>query len=196
MLLAKVKDLLLNRRNKYEIESFATTDDFIDGEELVLWAMSMARTLSIYDGKLISSKPLHIEGIVVTDDAYGDGNIKINNLSKITDLEGDPLLPSLMTELTHSFSELDETLQEIIEEAFMDNGILGVACSQAQWNAIKSLLDKSLYLNYAGWSVIKSATNGIDNYSFGDTSGATSGYKITLWYNDNLQLVFAALEEM
>ena len=87
---------------------------------------------------------------------------------------------SFMTQLTHSFVELDSTLQTIINQAISDGDTDGVACSEAQWLAIKSLLDKSLYLNYAGWSMIKGITDGLGTYIFGVQS---SSYGARLSFN-------------
>ena len=77
--------------------------------------------------------------------------------------------------LTHSFNELDETLQGIIDSAISTGE--AQHCTQAQWNAIKELLDKSLYINYEGYSMIKSVSDGIGNYVFGGPANtAFAGY--------------------
>ena len=81
---------------------------------------------------------------------------------------------------THSFNELDQVLQELIQDAIQDNGSSGVACTQAQWNTIKALLDKSLYISYNGFSMIKASTNGIETYCFGLTDG---NYGASLSFN-------------
>lgn len=68
--------------------------------------------------------------------------------------------------LTHSFNELDLTLKQIVDDAIIDNNYKGVPCSQAQWNVIKALLEKSLYLYYNLTSIIKIQT-GLNDFVFG-----------------------------
>ena len=102
---------------------------------------------------------------------------------------------SILTLLTHSFNELDATLKAIVESAIEDGGTSGVACTQAQWNAIKSLLDKSLYLNHEGWSMIKTLTNGIDEYMFG-VQGTSLGATIQIMYDSNDAELYVGFAEL
>lgn len=90
--------------------------------------------------------------------------------------------------LTHSFNELDETLQQIIEDAISTGT---ASCTQAQWNVIKALLDKSLYLNYDGTSMIKSNTNGIDNYLFGVAIPEQTGSAFEIGFGAEASTLFA-----
>lgn len=99
-------------------------------------------------------------------------------------------------ELTHSFTELDPTLKQIVDDAIAAGGD-GVACTQEQWNAIKSLLDKSLYLNYNDYSMIKSIVI-LDQYTFGvdcnDTLELASCLRI--YYDANNNLLYAIYKEL
>lgn len=91
---------------------------------------------------------------------------------------------------THSFAELDETLQGIVEDAIQDDSENGVACSEAQWNVIKALLDKSLYLCYDNCSMIK-CTSTIDQYCFGNSKGALAGMSLEIYYDMSEHLLYA-----
>lgn len=102
--------------------------------------------------------------------------------------------PIAITHLTHSFSELDETLRDIIDRAIDYEGETGVACTPAQWNTIKQLLDNSLFINFDNVSMIKTNTNGIDFYGFGgkDESPTTmGGHSLTISYDNESNLLFA-----
>ncbi len=87
--------------------------------------------------------------------------------------------PSALDGLTHSFDELDSTLKAIVDDA-IDGG--STSCTEQQWNTIKQLLDKTLYLSYEGLSLIKGASNGIDTYMFG-CRGANYGYTFEIYYD-------------
>lgn len=93
------------------------------------------------------------------------------------------------TQLTHSFNELDPTLKQIVDDAITDGATDGVACSEAQWSAIKSLLDKSLYLSYDGYSLIKTWFDGINYYTFGYL-GDVQGSSLEISYNDTDALLY------
>lgn len=99
-------------------------------------------------------------------------------------------------ELTHSLAELDSTLRQLVEDA-IDDSSQGVACTQAQWDVIKALLDKSLYFNYENVSMIKTFTNGINMYTFGGLSytgeSVYTEYTLGFYYdsgNENLSCKF------
>ena len=101
---------------------------------------------------------------------------------------------------THSLNELDEMLKDIVEDAIADNGQNGVACTQAQWNAIKVLLDKSLYLNYEGTSLMKTAM-GLNTYHFGFGSHAPDSCfagieSVAIVYSEEDSLLFATASEV
>lgn len=113
-------------------------------------------------------------GISVNDE-NSNTNITPNGVDKLD-----------FASLTHSFNELDPTIKQIVEDAIADADTNGVACTQAQWNEIKSLLDKSLYLQYGSYSLIKSYFNGIDKYVFGEYGGDDSGFKFSILWTENL----------
>lgn len=95
-------------------------------------------------------------GITIEDyDTGEDVDYSVDGASKLN-----------FVSLTHSFDEIAPTIKQIVEDAIDDGGNNGVACTQAQWNVIKALLDKSLYLNYAGYNMIKVVDNG-NGYIFG-----------------------------
>ena len=102
---------------------------------------------------------------------------------------------SIIASLTHSFNELDDTLKALVESA-IETG-QGVACTEPQWNSIKLLLNKSLYFNYGGISMIKTYSDGMYNYVFGGNDLANSnGYTLSVQYDvtDNLiNVVFAEI---
>ena len=106
-------------------------------------------------------------------------------------------LPLSFTKNTHSFAELDATLRGIINDAITDAWGSGVDCSQAQWNAIKALLDQSLYLNINGYSLIKNVTNGIGIYKFGSYSSEDNvGSKLDVFYDSTNHLLFVDFVEL
>lgn len=97
--------------------------------------------------------------------------------------------------LTHSFNELDPTLKQIVLDAINDDNTDGVACSEAQWSAIKSLLDKLLYLNYGPWSLIKVTTDGIGIYVFGGMSN-DYGARLSFNFETSTSILYALYEQI
>ena len=88
---------------------------------------------------------------------------------------------------THSLAELDETLRDIIQDSIADSE--AKPCTPAQWNTIKSLLDKSLYFNYDGVSYIRLSADGINSYLFGAflvSSGSLSGSSLNFYYEADI----------
>lgn len=114
---------------------------------------------------------------------------------KLTIESGDDVNKLNFSELTHSLDDLDATLKQIVQDALADGWVNGVACTQAQWNVIKALLDKSLYFNYAGSSMIKSFTDGIIEYGFGGT-GSSAGYMLVFYYGIDDNLLYAKYDEV
>jgi len=105
---------------------------------------------------------------------YTEGNsvsIEGNGINKVQ--------PSALVGLTHSFNELDPTLKQIVDDS-LDTGT-SVACTQTQWDNIKQLLDKSLYLNYDGYLMIKNVSE-INHYIFG-CYGGNYGFTIEMFYD-------------
>ena len=97
-------------------------------------------------------------------------NITVNGVEKLN-----------FARLTHSFNELDPTLKAIIDNTISTQE--PVPCTQAQWNVIKALLDKALYINYNGFSMIKATSDNIQNYYFGSL-GALVGASLDITYDD------------
>lgn len=102
--------------------------------------------------------------------------------------------PSVLVGLTHSFNELDQALQDLVNDAIAEAGN-GVVCTQVQWNAIKELLDKSLYLNYNGNSMIKCTSDGLYTYVFGDIA-VNYGYRIEIYYDITNTRLFMEYQEL
>lgn len=98
------------------------------------------------------------------------------------------------SQLTHSLAELDSTLTQIVQDAIDDAWADGVSCTQEQWNTIKALLDKSLYFNYNGVTLIKSFTDDNHEYGFGVTH-SQAGYSLDFYYSDD-NLLYAKYDEI
>lgn len=132
---------------------------------------------------------LTLSGIEIYNDITEEQVIySINGASKLN-----------FSQLTHSFNELDPTLKALCKSAILA-GSTGVACTQAQWNVIKSLLDKSLYFNYEGTSMIKTYSTGIGTYAFGGVSlvegQVDHGFSLYFYYNADdevLQIIYSEL---
>lgn len=93
-----------------------------------------------------------------------------------------------------SFSELDPVLKQLIEDSVTTHD--GVACSQEQWTIIKNLLDKSFYLNYNGYSLIKSYFNKSSNeYYFGSLS-VNYGEELRIFFDVSTNLLYADYGEV
>lgn len=105
----------------------------------------------------------------------------------------DKVNPSALVGLTHSFNELDPALKAIVDAAISTRE--EVACTQSQWDAIKVLLDKSLYINFNGYSLIKSYFNGINEYHFG-TLAANHGEAVYLYFDTNRGMLTAEMDEV
>lgn len=101
--------------------------------------------------------------------------------------------PQALNGLTHSLNELDATLKQIVDDAIADAGQNGVACTQEQWNGIKQLLNKSLYLSYEGISMIKCVDDGF-TYIFGYTA-ENYGYRLEVYYEETENLLKAVYRE-
>lgn len=113
------------------------------------------------------------EGYTGSSITIGDDGIhyikNFNNGQIVDTLELSPygvdkVTPQALVGLTHSFNELNPTLKAIVNDA-ISNG--SATCSLQQWTAIKNLLDISLYFNYSGYSLLKTATDGLHDYVFG-----------------------------
>ena len=108
-----------------------------------------------------------------------------------------PFTPeTFFTRMTHSFAELDSTLRGIIDAAILDGGQSGVACTLHQWQAIKNLLDKSLYLYYSDTSLIKTLSNGINNYVFGSGMGQMVGRMMEINYDTSYSKLYILISEI
>lgn len=105
----------------------------------------------------------------------------------------DKINPQALVGLTHSFNELDPALKAIVDAAISTRE--EVACTQSQWDAIKVLLDKSLYINFNGYSLIKSYFNGINEYHFG-TLAANHGEAVYLYFDTNRGMLTAEMDEV
>lgn len=101
----------------------------------------------------------------------------------------------LLHRMTHSINELNETLKGIIEDAIADNYQDGVACTSAQWEIIKSLLDKSLYFDLNGYALIKTFTNGNTDYGFG-CSDSEYGFFLNITFNPDENHLYAKYIEV
>lgn len=100
----------------------------------------------------------------------------------VVDDDGQTTTEDLFTAFTHSLAELDATLRGIVESSITDGE--AKPCTQAQWGAIKALLDKSLYFNYTGQSLIKSVSDGVENYVFsGSDLNNQHGASLYFYYN-------------
>lgn len=228
MLLAKIRDVLLNRRNKVEVDDVEVKGEIpasiksliqsiageLDGTSFKLGGYYILKEET---NKLdwVEELPEDFSGTTFN---FEQGQINFFNYfegqqissSYITSYElefydeqteeeviyGTTGAPKLNFEaLTHSFNELDPTLKQIVEDAIDDGDQDGVACSEAQWSVIKSLLEKSLYLNYGNWSMIKGTTDGFTTYTFGIKSIAY-GAQLSINYNVADKLLFALFEEL
>lgn len=111
----------------------------------------------------------------------------------------DKVNPQALVGLTHSFAELDETLQTLVESA-IESGDKGVACTEPQWNKIKELLDKSLYLANNGDVLIKTYTIGIYDYAFGgvctDAGAVNDGITLIISYDNELHVLTIVKDEL
>ena len=94
------------------------------------------------------------------------------------------------SKMTHSFSELDPTLEGIVEDAIRDDFGEGVACTQEQWIAIKHLLDSSLYIKYNNFSMIKTVYK-TDSYVFGSVGNIQTDSSFELVFNSIDNKLFA-----
>lgn len=117
--------------------------------------------------------------LAVTGNAAIGGDLAVNGSLNITNL-------------THSFNELDSTLKTLVESA-ITAASTGVSCTQPQWDAIKTLLDKSLYLNYNGYSMIKACIN-LDFYLFGSQMTGY-GSSLMISYDEDNSKLYVIYEE-
>lgn len=99
----------------------------------------------------------------------------------------------LFSGFTHSFEELDETLQGIIRNSFAEDG---TSCTEAQWSVIKALLDKTLYLNYNFLYLMKTFTDGVASYQFGNSSGALVGCSVQIYYDGDADILVSLYHEV
>lgn len=212
MLLAKVLDKLFNRRNTFEIESLEGDIPASIKEQIITLITPLIGTSLKAGSYIFNSESGMLEYVEVLPEDYtgilycfGDDmldfeffNDGIYTSSSSIGFGGisTPMLYAEeinFVQLTHSFNELDPTLKALCESAI--NAQTPVSCTQQQWNTIKKLLDKSLYFNYNGISMIKSIVDGIDMYSFGGCSGTNFGFKITFQHfpDDTLYISYEEL---
>lgn len=102
--------------------------------------------------------------------------------------------PLTMSGLTHSFNELDPTLKSICETAISTGD--AQSCSHEQWSVIKALLDKSLYFNFSGQSMIKTYFNGINSYTFGIIDEDNLGAILEFAYNSSANTISVSYTEV
>lgn len=219
MLLAKIKEKLLNRRNKVEIEDVEIKGDIPASIKALiesLGGLKYGYYIVKYDPDRLEfageNLPEDYTGVAFAflDDGFyifvlENGNehyscwLGVNGL-EFYGIDGNVTYGTYgasklnFASLTHSFSELDPTLVQIIENA-IDTGT-EVACNLQQWKTIRELLDKSLYIKYNGISMIKSFFNGIDCYSFGEDSGEQIAYKMIIEYDSQNHLLSVYIEEL
>ena len=137
--------------------------------------------VNIEDDNLVFGN-VKIGTLDITDECY----VKISQFYNNNSEDFDPIFPlednagkvlavnededgleakDLFAGFTHSLNELDPTLKTLCETAMAEQQ--PQTCTQAQWNNIKALLDKSLYFHYGDWNMLKLVDDGIDNYVFG-----------------------------
>lgn len=104
----------------------------------------------------------------------------------------DKVNPQALVGLTHSFAELDETLQALIESAIETQQ--EVSCTEPQWNVIKTLFDKSLYFAYNGNTLIKSIVM-LHFYQFGWLDEGNSGTWLEINYDYEAHTLYARFTE-
>ena len=184
--------------------------DKIDFEELAsntAWVSQMKELISVDDeeNQIVVNAHLSIPSIEYltnadTDSYFPDltdqaGKSVVVNQDETGFEYKDP--SSFMTQLTHSLDELDPTIKQIIYDAITDDWADGVACSEAQWEVIKSLLDKSLYLNYNGYSMIKVCSTGNEAFAFGSShSNLVYSSSIELYYDTTTNLLYVKYIEL
>lgn len=108
------------------------------------------------DGLYVTS---YVNGVFNSNVYIASNGITVESNSKSALFTADGASKLDFPRFTHSLAELDETLRRLVEDAIADDGTDGVSCTQVQWDAIRSLLDKSLYFNYNGYSMIKSCSD-------------------------------------
>ena len=135
-------------------------------DEQIFELQELLEQVSISDNGVVNINKVHTDELLISDTGKWDGE----------GIEAPTIKLGNFVGLTHSFAELDETLQTLVQSAIDDGAENGVACSEAQWNLIKALLDKSLFVNYQGYSLIKTATDGIASYLFGSNLVSNAAY--------------------
>jgi len=200
----EVSKVLVNKPNIYYLE-----EDVVDSRDIpqnILSKIKMGDTVAFSSGEVYVCLYLYPEDslYLVTADYVGistaifryDSQTKWTFSSEIrTEFDR---LPLDFDVNTHSFSELDSTIKRIVDDAIADSWENGVACTQNQWNAIKKLLDKSLYLYYNDLSLIKTITDGFSVYKFGLYDSDTSGVArvVDFQYDYDNGLLFAQVREI
>lgn len=202
MLLAKIKEKLFNRKNKVEIEDVEVNGEIPASIKALIESLS-GTSLKVGNYKMntetekvewVEELPEDFTGDLLwvgDDDSIGiehyeNGDITISSYM----YAGELIVPTLKANnidfslLTHSFNELDPTLKALCESSITDKE--AKPCTQAQWDTIKSLVDKSLYFNYSGINMIKSSFDGISSYRFGNDYPQTQdGQVLTFYYNES-----------
>ena len=86
----------------------------------------------------------------------------------------------------HTIDELSQDAQDVLQTAYGHEE--GGACSEAIWNEIKALLDKSFIFNFADYNMLKVVDDG-NSYLFGGVSTGT-GYQIEFSYDSGSDLIY------
>lgn len=209
--MAKLFDKLMNRviKGKLTIDSGDDVSALLpenlkyghyiyDGDETFKWVEEIPSDYNgiafdfLDDGLYVLG---YSNGSSVYDTYISTSGISVNHDGESASFDFDGADKINFASLTHSLAELDSTLRQLVEDAVADNFGDGVSCTQAQWNVIKALLDKSLYFNYGGVSLIKSFTDGINDYCFGMTNSDT-GYILELLFESENSILKAKYGEV